>query len=114
MVSIMADSLSWRKRRCSFDPEEAGLGAFGGDRQITLYAFVADDIRIGIARLALGHGRQFGFRSVIVGVIGDQYVGASLGNNVAEPLRRMAIVLEPEFIGPIRSDVRCPLRNPIK
>src|SRR5262245_66192115 len=79
----------------SLERGEACLRAFLGNRQVALDRFGANDVRVGIARLACLELRQFLLGLVEVEVVGDQAVRAGGARCREEMLRGLDVSSEP-------------------
>ena len=83
------------------DARETGLRALVHHREVAHYGFLADHVRILLSWLARRQRGQLGLRTIEDRVIRQNDVGACRRRDVAEPLCRIAVGLEPEAIGPI-------------
>src|SRR5688572_3309668 len=78
----------------SVEAQQARRGTFFRDCKISADRRVADDVRIRAAGRAPGELREVDLRSVPVGVVREDDVGAGLPHDVVEPLRRFDVSLQ--------------------
>src|SRR5437867_6558083 len=88
---------------------ESRFGAFVGDRQKALHAFIADYIRMRITDFSLRQCGQLLLGSVGIGMVGQDDVGTRLGDDVAETACGLLIGFEHKPFQPIRCYVRRPV-----
>src|SRR5437870_2099983 len=63
-----------------------GCRAFYSDVEKSDYLFITDDVGIRRSRRALRNQRQIDFRTIPVGMVGENHAGAGLLHDVAETL----------------------------